>query len=150
MFLDLLEPYILKEKITYLAPEVMAAFVDNFQHRGDLGAVERCLLHMDVKVLDFNTIVTICRKHRLYSALCHVYTRGLDDFTTPLELLLEGAITAADDQLEAAPSVATSPTSLSFGMGLDDGSVEHSAALEGVGYKALLYLHYSLQGRVCV
>ena len=64
MFLDLLEPYILREKITYLAPEVMAAFVDNFQHKGDLHAVERCLLHMDVMVLDFDTIVNICRKHR--------------------------------------------------------------------------------------
>ena len=29
--MDLLEPYILREKITYLPPEVMAAFVDNFQ-----------------------------------------------------------------------------------------------------------------------
>ena len=65
-------------QVTYLAPEVMAAFVDNFQHRNDLAAVERCLLHMDVAVLDFNSIVSTLRKHRLYSAPTHVYTSGLD------------------------------------------------------------------------
>ena len=77
-FLDLLEPYILCEKITHLAPEIMAAYIDNFQHKGNFAAIERCLLHMDVKVLDFNSIIGILRKHRLYSALVHVYTSGLD------------------------------------------------------------------------
>jgi hypothetical protein len=126
-FLDLLEPYILQDSITFLNPEVLAAFVDHHQHKGDLSVVERCLLHMDVKTLDFNSIVTILRAHKLYSALIHVYTSGLDDYVSPLELILEGAIEATTSEemtLEKATSV-----------------------FEGVGFKALLFLHSCFKGK---
>ena len=76
--LDLLEPYVLCKKIKYLGPEIMAAFIENFQHKGDLVAIERCLLYLDVTFLDFNNTVGMLRKNSLYSALIHVYSTGLD------------------------------------------------------------------------
>jgi len=121
-FLDLLEPYILREVIRYLPPEVMAALIEHYQEKGALPCVERCLLHMEVKGLDFNSAVTILRKHKLYSALVHVYTIGLGDFSAPLELMLEGAMEAQR-------------------------SGQRKGELETVGYKALLYLTYCLTGK---
>jgi len=131
VLLDLLEPYVLQEKITFLGPEVMQSFVDHFQHKGDLSAVERCLLHMDVKMLDFNNIVTILRKHRLYSALIHVYTSGLDEYIPPLELMLEGAIEAVD---------------VAVGLSERSDAAAAGPGFETVGFKALLYVHYCLKG----
>lgn len=89
LFLEAVEPYILSGKLTRLAPEVMAAFVDHFEKRGALVAVERCLLHLDVRALDFNMITALLRTHRLYTAMFRVYSEGLDDFVTPLEYCLE-------------------------------------------------------------
>ena len=142
VLLDLLEPYVLQEKITYLAPEVMAAFVDHFQHKQDLSAVERCLLHMDVTLLDFNSIVTLLRKHKLYSALIYVYTSGLDEYTPPLELMLEGAMELAN-QTQAQVAQGTDVA----GDAKNSSKSLNQAALETVSYKALLFLHYCLQGK---
>mmetsp|Transcript_21775 Transcript_21775/g.44724 ORF Transcript_21775/g.44724 Transcript_21775/m.44724 type:complete len:1644 (+) Transcript_21775:148-5079(+) len=123
VILELLEPYILQGSIAYLDPEVLAAFVEHHQLKGDLSVVERCLVRMDVQMLDFNSIVTLLRRHKLYSALVHVYTVGLDDFVAPLELMLEGALEAVSSQ-----------------------SADSRSVFETVGFKALLFLHSSFEG----
>lgn len=90
-FLEALEPYIVSGKLARLAPEVMAALVAHFEKRGALVCVERCLLYLDVRALDFNMITALLKTHRLYTALFRVYSKGLDDYVTPLELLIEDA-----------------------------------------------------------
>ena len=49
IFFDVLEPYLLNNKLRYIAPEVMAQFVDHHMVSNDAVAVERALLHMDGK-----------------------------------------------------------------------------------------------------
>lgn len=87
-FLELLEPYILKDMLGCLPPEVMQALVEHYSKKGWLQRIEQCVLHMDIGSLDFNQVVRLCREHGLYSALIYVFNRGLDDFKAPLEELL--------------------------------------------------------------
>jgi hypothetical protein len=87
-FLELLEPYILKDMLGALPPEVMQALVEHYSQRGWLERVEQCVLHMDIASLDFNQVVKLCREHGLYNALIYLFTKGLDDFTSPMEELL--------------------------------------------------------------
>ncbi|MCL7022685.1 hypothetical protein MKW94_004174 [Papaver nudicaule] len=87
-FLELLEPYILKDMLGCLPPEIMQALVEHYSSKGWLQRVEQCVLHMDISSLDFNQVVRLCREHGLYGALIYLFNRGLDDYKAPLEELL--------------------------------------------------------------
>ncbi|KAI3757517.1 hypothetical protein L6452_05057 [Arctium lappa] len=87
-FLELLEPYILKDMLGSLPPEIMQALVEHYSSKGWLQRVEQCVLHMDISSLDFNQVVRLCQEHSLYGALIYLFNKGLDDFRTPLEELL--------------------------------------------------------------
>ncbi|KAL7224339.1 hypothetical protein ACSBR1_025740 [Camellia fascicularis] len=115
-FLELLEPYILRDMLGSLPPEIMQALVEHYSTKGWLQRVEQCVLHMDISSLDFNQVVRLCREHRLYGALVYLFNRGLDDFRAPLEELL---IVLQNSQRESA------------------------AAL---GYRMLVYLKYCFSG----
>lgn len=115
-FLELLEPYILKDMLGCLPPEVMQALVEHYSKKGWLQRIEQCVLHMDIGSLDFNQVVRLCREHGLYSALIYLFNRGLDDFKAPLEELLA---VAQDQQRQNA---------------------------QAFGYKMLVYLKYCFLG----
>ncbi|GLJ14759.1 hypothetical protein SUGI_0239380 [Cryptomeria japonica] len=115
-FLELLEPYILKDMLGGLPPEVMQALVEHYSRKGWLQRIEQCVLHMDIASLDFNQVARLCREHGLYSALIYLFNRGLDDFKAPLEELLA----VAQDQKRP-----------------------HAQAF---GYKMLVYLKYCFLG----
>ncbi|GAB2217506.1 hypothetical protein Drorol1_Dr00000701 [Drosera rotundifolia] len=87
-FLELLEPYILKDMLGSLPPEIMQALVEHYNSKGWLHRVEQCVLHMDISSLDFNQVVRLCQEHGLYGALIYLFNKGLNDFRTPLEEFL--------------------------------------------------------------
>ncbi|XP_057533278.1 uncharacterized protein LOC130811119 isoform X2 [Amaranthus tricolor] len=116
-FLELLEPYILKDMLGSLPPEIMQALVEHYNRKGWLQRVEQCVLHMDISSLDFNQVVRLCRENGLYGALIYLFNKGLDDFKTPLEELLS--------------------VLRNHGRG---------AACAAVGYRMLVYLKYCFSG----
>lgn len=87
-FLEILEPYILRDMLGSLPPEIMQALVQHYSSKGWLQRVEQCVLHMDISSLDFNQVVKLCREHGLYGALIYLFNRGLNDFRAPIEELL--------------------------------------------------------------
>ncbi|XP_071726434.1 uncharacterized protein [Rutidosis leptorrhynchoides] len=115
-YLELLEPYILKDMLGSLPPEIMQALVEHYSTKGWLQRVEQCVLHMDISSLDFNQVVRLCQEHSLYGALIYLFNKGLDDFRTPLEELL---LVFRNNNSENAPSL---------------------------GYKILVYLKYCFSG----
>ncbi|KAI3830233.1 hypothetical protein L1987_04369 [Smallanthus sonchifolius] len=115
-FLELLEPYILKDMLGSLPPEIMQALVEHYSAKGWLQRVEQCVLHMDISSLDFNQVVRLCQEHNLYRALIYLFNKGLDDFRTPLEELL---LLFTNSDSENAPSL---------------------------GYRMLVYLKYCFSG----
>ncbi|OIW02356.1 hypothetical protein TanjilG_08503 [Lupinus angustifolius] len=115
-FLELLEPYILKDMLGSLPPEIMQELVEYYSSKGWLQRVEQCVLHMDISSLDFNQVVKLCRECGLYSALVYLFNKGLDDFRAPLEEL--------------------------FAV-LQNSEKENATAL---GYRMLVYLKYCFTG----
>ncbi|TVU33578.1 hypothetical protein EJB05_25403, partial [Eragrostis curvula] len=116
IFLEVLEPYILKDMLGSLPPEIMQALVEHYSGKGWLQRVEQCILHMDISSLDFNQVVRLCREHGLYGALIYLFNQGLNDFRTPLEELL--SVIQNTNRKEAAST----------------------------GYRMLVYLKYCFQG----
>ncbi|XP_039848297.1 uncharacterized protein LOC120707318 isoform X2 [Panicum virgatum] len=116
MFLEVLEPYILKDMLGSLPPEIMQSLVEHYSGKGWLQRVEQCILHMDISSLDFNQVVRLCREHGLYGALIYLFNQGLNDFRTPLEELL--TVIQNSNRKDAAST----------------------------GYRMLVYLKYCFQG----
>ena len=114
------------------APEVMSFFVEHCKATNGIATVERCLLHMDCTIMDFDSILTLLRVNEMYSALFYVFNQGLDDYVTPLEILLEKVFSEAD-------AGAVSPTRRRDGVLQND--------FERLGYKAILYLQSCFHGK---
>ena len=96
VFLDTMECYILNDRLRYIAPEAMALFVAHCRDMKDLSMVEKCLLHMDCSLIDYDSIISLLKSNALYTGLIHVYTNGLDDYVSPLEIIFEVVFDAAD------------------------------------------------------
>ncbi|POM73854.1 Vacuolar protein sorting-associated protein 8, partial [Phytophthora palmivora] len=103
VLVELLEPYILSEKLRNLSPVAMEEFVRHFSEQGKLAQVEQCLLHLNVAELDMDTILKLCHDHELYSALIYIYNEGMDDYTTPIDVLLEACSDAKASKAKPAP-----------------------------------------------
>eukprot|EP00986_Skeletonema_menzelii_P012485 scaffold6898_cov128-Skeletonema_menzelii.AAC.2 len=133
VFLDVMETYVLNDKLTYIAPEAMVMFVAHCRDMKELSMVERCLLHMDCSLMDFDSILTLLKKNSLYTGLLHVYSSGLDDYVSPLEILFDAIFDLADE----AEGIHAERRS--------DGTPK--SKFEQYGYKALLYLKYCFEGK---
>ena len=91
-----METYVLRDYLQYIAPEAMVLYVAHCKDIKDLSMVERCLLHMQCNLMDFDSILSLLKKHGLYTGLLHVYSSGLDDYMSPLEILLEAVFDSSD------------------------------------------------------
>lgn len=112
VFLDVMETYVLNDRLKYIAPEAMVLFVAHCKDMKDLSTVERCLLHMDCHLMDFDSILTLLKDNELYTGLFHVYANGgLDDFSSPLEILLEAMFDCSADTTASAEGMYGSPGS---------------------------------------
>ena len=88
LFLETLEPYILNDRILTLDAPLMKALVSHYAAAGNVAAVERCLLHLNLSTLDVDSTMKMCLQHRLLSALVAVFQRGLRDPLSPIDVLL--------------------------------------------------------------
>ena len=132
IFLDVLEPYVLNDKLPYIGAEAMSFFVEHCKATNDIATVERCLLHMDCSIMDFDTILSLLRRNKMFTALFYVYNNGLDDYVSPLEIILEEVFDKAD----------VGSTSINR---RSDGVLQNE--FERLGYKALLYLRSCFTGK---
>ena len=110
----------------------MSFFVEHCKATNGIATVERCLLHMDCTIVDFDSILSLLRVNEMYSALFYVFNQGLDDYVTPLEILLEKIFSEAD-------AGALAPTRRL------DGVLQNN--FERLGYKAILYLQFCFNGK---
>ncbi|KAL7557061.1 hypothetical protein ACA910_009897 [Epithemia clementina (nom. ined.)] len=130
VFLDVLEPYVLNDRLFYMAPEVMSFFVEHCKSNNGVATVERCLLHMDCTIMDFDSIIALLRNNDMYSAMFFVFNQGLDDYVSPLQMLLERVFDEADN----------GNAMLRRGSRLQND-------FDKFGYKAILYLRFCFQGK---
>lgn len=123
VFLECLEPYLLRDQLPGLTTRVMKDLLLHFQDRGLMESLEACIVHMDITSLDIQQIVQMCWEHRLYDAMIYVYNSGTNDFISPMEKLFKSI---------SAP--------IGSGKSLTDEQVV-------MGNKLLVYISSSLAGR---
>eukprot|EP01147_Barroeca_monosierra_P003329 gene3329-6013_t len=133
-FFDALSPLILEEKISYLPPTVMKAFVEHLKNRNRPDIVEECVIRMDVTTMDLHQMVSLCWEYKLFDAMIYIYNQGMNDYITPLRemmQLLQASIRARSADVIAGGSLQEF---------LNDQERE-------LGYKLLLYISFCLAGR---
>ena len=137
LFLEVLEPYILKTTITDIPPSVMKDVTTFFVGRGLHARLEQVICHINPASLDIDQITTICRQHHLYDALAYVYNNALKDYITPM---VEFIRLVRD--FFAHHHHPSTPTNLI------DINTDQSASMAFDAFKLFPYLSYILTGRV--
>ncbi|CAG8483775.1 10453_t:CDS:10, partial [Paraglomus occultum] len=88
VFLEVLGPYIIKDKIKDLPPDIMKDLVTHYRNRNMLDTVERCIWHINPQCLDIDQVVQLCQSENLYDALIYVWNRSMVDYVSPAVRLL--------------------------------------------------------------
>ncbi|CAF0865872.1 unnamed protein product [Didymodactylos carnosus] len=89
IYLQCLEPYILKGRFDSIAPVIMKEFVNYYVEQGYFHQLEQCLSRIEVSCLDINQILHVARKYDLYQTLLHIYSEAFRDFTTIFKEIME-------------------------------------------------------------
>lgn len=56
LFLNLIEPFILEDKLTFLPKEFLKLFFVKYFENNMHDKLEECILHLDISSLDFNSV----------------------------------------------------------------------------------------------
>ena len=89
IYLQCLEPYILKNRFDTISPIVLKDFINYYIDNEYFNQLEQCLNRLDVTCLDIDQLIQITRKHGLYMTLLHIYSEAFKDFTTILKEIIE-------------------------------------------------------------
>lgn len=89
VYLEALEPYLLNEQLADIPPAIVQEFVQHYCNCKKFLALEACVVRIPVTSLDFHQVMSICWEYGLYDAIIHLYTRGMLDFVSPLQELLQ-------------------------------------------------------------
>lgn len=83
VFFDTLEPYLLRGSIDVLSPTVLQALVSYYarMERGYILTEILCVL--DIRLLDIDLTMQLCRKYNLRDALVYIWNYLLQDYETP-------------------------------------------------------------------
>ncbi|KAL9106454.1 MAG: hypothetical protein Q9227_008542 [Pyrenula ochraceoflavens] len=126
VFLDVLEPYIVEGKITTIPPTAVKALIEHYRTNHTPSSLEEIICQLNPLTMDIEQVTTLCKTYNLYDAYIYVWTRTLQDFTSPLKELL-----------------ATSGVN-----GLPNGGIEKPARDLSNIAKMFPYLSYTLTGRI--
>lgn len=91
LFIDVLEPYILDQKITSVPPPALKILVDHFAQTHTPSVLEEIICMLDTSTMDIDQVTNLCKRYGLYEAYIYVWTMALRDFTTPAAILLDFA-----------------------------------------------------------
>jgi hypothetical protein len=83
-FFSRLQNYILDGSITSLSPSIFKSLIETYfdSHKGELLTELICIL--DLKSLDIDLTVQLCKKYNLRDCLIYIWNGLLDDYSTPL------------------------------------------------------------------
>ncbi|QQP42012.1 hypothetical protein FKW44_016550 [Caligus rogercresseyi] len=107
ILLESLEAYILNDKLRDLPVPISQEYITHFEKTKRFQALEASLTHLDITSLDIHQVMNSSNRHGLYDALLYVYNKGMMDFLTPFEELMEKLMSSMDsfESKDAAPKV---------------------------------------------
>lgn len=114
VFLESLESHIVADRLGHLPTPIMKDLLTHYQSSGMMDSLETCIVHLDITSLDiqqvrvdqfvqrfvwvkqnscpliacvsFFKVVQVCWENHLYDAVIYVFNRGMNDYTTPMEV----------------------------------------------------------------
>ncbi|KIX92160.1 uncharacterized protein Z520_12153 [Fonsecaea multimorphosa CBS 102226] len=89
LFVDVLEPYILDQRISSVPPPALKTLINHFVETHTPSVLEEIICMLDTSTMDIDQVTTLCKQYALYDAYIYVWTMALRDFTTPLMMLLD-------------------------------------------------------------
>ncbi|KIW92297.1 uncharacterized protein Z519_07281 [Cladophialophora bantiana CBS 173.52] len=89
LFVDVLEPYILDQRIASVPPPALKTLINHFVQTHTPSVLEEIVCMLDTSTMDIDQVTTLCKQYALYDAYIYVWTMALRDFTTPLMMLLD-------------------------------------------------------------
>jgi vacuolar protein sorting-associated protein 8 len=136
VFIEILEPFILKNQITDVPPSIMKDITSHYVSRNLHQRLEQIICHINPASLDIDQINTICRRYGLYDALSYVYNNALKDYITPM---IEFVSLVKDFFARHHTNGTSAPLNLQ-----DD----ERASIAFEAFKVFPYLSYTLTGRI--
>ncbi|KAJ9622131.1 Vacuolar protein sorting-associated protein 8 [Knufia peltigerae] len=94
LFVDILEPYILDERVVSIPPPALKTLIDHFAITHTPSTLEEIVCMLDTSTMDIDQVTSLCKRYNLYDAYIYVWTMALHDYETMLTLLLDYADTA--------------------------------------------------------
>ena len=88
IYLTQLEPFILDGSISQVPPRITQRIIAMHAEDGHPDLAEQVIWHIDPLCLDINQAISLCQTHHLYDALIYVYTRALQDYVSPIVVLI--------------------------------------------------------------
>jgi hypothetical protein len=139
VFIEVLEPYVLADKVQDVPPGIMKDVTAYFVSRNLHQRLEQVICHINPASLDIDQITSMCRQNGLYDALAYVYNTALKDYITPLVEFVQ-LIRQFFDHPHNPPD--------RTGSTVIDLETDTRATLAYDAFKVFPYLSYVLTGRV--
>ena len=89
VFLDSLEPHILKGKLKNLNPILAKELITYYEDKKWFHNLESVVLNLEITCLDIHHVMTICQKHSLFDAIIYIHNNAFDDYMTPFDQLVQ-------------------------------------------------------------
>ncbi|KAG7738662.1 hypothetical protein KL932_003555 [Ogataea haglerorum] len=84
VYFGVLEKFIRKDEITVLPPAVLRKMVARYVYDGRGHILEEVICFLDLKQLDIDLTITLCRENHLNDSLAYIWNTMLEDYITPL------------------------------------------------------------------
>jgi hypothetical protein len=84
IFLDCLEPFILRNEITYIPREALKDVIYHLKANRKLQTLKQLIINLDTTALDPGQIISICIEYNLFTPLIYISPRVDDDYFTPI------------------------------------------------------------------
>ena len=88
IYLTQLKPFILDGSLSQVPPRITQRLITMYAEDGHPDLAEQVIWHIDPLCLDINQAISLCQTHHLYDALIYVYTRALQDYVSPIVILI--------------------------------------------------------------
>jgi hypothetical protein len=89
IFLEVLVPCIVEDRVPDVPPEIMKDLVDHYSKKRLLDSLEQVIWHVNPRSLDIDQIVSMCHRDGLYEAMMYVWNASMGDYVSPVVEMLK-------------------------------------------------------------
>ncbi|RCI03453.1 Vacuolar protein sorting-associated protein 8, partial [Rhizopus stolonifer] len=89
VFLEVLEPCIVQDRIPDVPPSIMKDLVDHYSKKRLLDELEQVIWHVNPRHLDIDQVVSMCHREGMYEAMMYVWNKSMHDYVSPVVEMLK-------------------------------------------------------------